>query len=225
MLALHCITRPHCTPAAALPVPAFVRAGGKGAYGALECVGGDITGKVVEVRALPLPCCRVQPAAGSSVAGMAQYTACVRIGHGWARPHALPRHLPAVQCTALSAAQQQRQQQQLAPKSAGPAIIGGLPSPPPNQATRDDGTVLIYGAMAAFDFKCPIPPLLFRWGCASGVAACCAATSDAAAVAARWFSLQVLAIGNPGIVCTPCVCRGIKLHGFWLAPFLGSREC
>ncbi|PRW59002.1 NAD(P)-binding [Chlorella sorokiniana] len=66
--------------------------GGKGAYGALECVGGDITGKVVE-------------------------------------------------------------------------------------ATRDNGEVLIYGAMAAFDFTCPIPPLLFR---------------------------------------------GVKLHGFWLAPFLGS---
>ena len=43
--------------------------------------------------------------------------------------------------------------------------MASLLCPPhaPEQATREDGTVLIYGAMAAFDFTCPIPPLLFRW--------------------------------------------------------------
>ena len=30
------------------------------------------------------------------------------------------------------------------------------------QATRNGGMVLFYGAMAAFDFKCGIPDLLFR---------------------------------------------------------------
>lgn len=94
------------------------------------------------------------------------------------------------------------------------------------QATRDDGTVLIYGAMAAFDFKCPIPPLLFRWGCASAIDACCASTSDgAAAAAALCFSSQVPASYTCFISCLLRICRGIKLHGFWLAPFLGSREC
>jgi hypothetical protein len=48
-----------------------------------------------------------------------------------------------------------------------PAAQGELTSNTPAaacllQATRNGGMVLFYGAMAAFDFKCGIPDLLFR---------------------------------------------------------------
>lgn len=85
--------------------------GGKGAYGTLECVGGDATGKLVQ-------------ASGSSAAAAAALALCARM-------HPKPPLLP----------------------------------PPPQnlkQATRDNGTVLIFGAMGSFDFTCPIPDILFR---------------------------------------------------------------
>lgn len=62
-------TRHSCKPWHPSP---WVCAGGKGAYGALECVGGDITGKVVEVRRTGWPACLIvqhsRPAAAACCA-------------------------------------------------------------------------------------------------------------------------------------------------------------
>lgn len=116
-------------------------------YGALECVGGEITGKVVEVRhssrvvevrvsRLRVCCWHVQLAIWLPL--LSQH------------PSTVGRHL--------------RPTKRSQPSQARDSTASLLHPPHASeQAMRDNGTVLIYGAMDAFDFTCPIPPLLFRW--------------------------------------------------------------
>ena len=94
--------------------------GGEGAYATLECVGGDETQKLVQVRG------REQGAR----TGVGKPGCCPA---GFIEPHHCVIH------------------------STGPGCCLCL-----LQVTRDGGMVLLYGAMAAFDFKSGIPDLLFR---------------------------------------------------------------
>lgn len=141
---------------AARPGPAW-RAGGRGAYAALECVGGDITEKVVQV----------SPADAAAL-WLSFQSSTLQVSSAEAQL----RGCSALRKTSSAGAQlcgQGTGACKLGQAAWGCRALGTghktVCCPNPAQSTREGGTVFIYGAMASFELKVAIPDLLFRQAC------------------------------------------------------------